>query len=130
MVEPIVTVLFDNLSLVIEPANLLFVIAEAATIFVDTVPVSPVEISVPEFADNVNVPPATEFACKVVVPLVAPDNKIFLPLERAIFSELVHAPVELIQLNVLSVVPLIVIPPPLAEVLDAPPIAPSNTPTT
>jgi hypothetical protein len=66
-VEPIVTELFNNLALAIEPANIVLV----------TVPVSPVVITVPEIAGNVIVVvPAIAEGIKVVVPDVDPDKPI------------------------------------------------------
>ena len=106
-VEPIVTELFVSLALAIEPANIVLV----------TDPVSPVVTTVPVIAGRVIVfVPAAAVAAKVIVPDVEPFNKIFFPAANAIFSEEVQAPVALTQLNVLSLAPFRVIPPPSAVV--------------
>jgi len=106
-VVPTVIELFTSLVLAIEPANIVLV----------TVPVSPVVITVPVTAGKVIVfVPATAADAKVIVPDVAPFNRIFFPAASAKFSDEVHAPVALTQLNVLSVAPLRVIPPPSAVV--------------
>ena len=61
---------FDNLSLAMLPANIVFV----------TVAVSPVVTTVPVAAGNVMVlVPAVAVACTVIVPLVLPDSLRVVP---------------------------------------------------
>jgi len=116
-VLPTVIELFNSLALAIEPASIVLV----------TVPVSPVVTIVPVTAGRVIVfVPAVAVAAKVIVPEVEPFNRMFFPAASAKCSEEVHAVVALTQLNVLSVAPLRVIPPPSAVVLVGDAILPNS----
>lgn len=110
-------VLLVSLVLAILPANMVFV----------TLPVSPVVTTVPVTAGIVRVlVPAVAAGDTVMVPDVEPLRNKLLPEAISMCSELVQAPVEFTQLNVLSVVPFNVIPPLSAVVLEGDETAPNS----